>query len=154
LIDQGFDPPPPPLLLFFFRRTVTKTAMMTMTMMMRTVERNASIYPKLEKLQEKVSPLNRSRKQDKHISQESATQNVKQITKEKKARKNKHIKVIIDPVILSVCASPKPRLLPHTVDLRDHQCDNDDCNDDENYNPGLKRTMLGQNFPQYSERNT
>jgi hypothetical protein len=52
LIVQGFDPPPlpPPLLLLFFRKTVTKTAMMTMTMMMRTVEHNTCIYLKLEKL--------------------------------------------------------------------------------------------------------
>jgi len=98
-IDQGFDPPP---LLFFFRRTVTKTAMMTMTMMMRTVERNASIYPKLEKLQEKGIPFESIKKK-----KQAHFPRVCNPEREKKARrKNRYIKSNSRSVFLSICASP------------------------------------------------
>jgi len=131
--------------------------MMTMTMMMRTVERNASIYPKLEKLQEKGIPFKSIKKtRQAHFPRVCNPERETNYQGKESKKKNKHIKSnsrsrVFERLRL---ASPKPRLLPHTVDLRDHQCDNDDCNDDENYNPGLKRTMLGQIFPQYSERNT
>jgi len=125
--------------------------MMTMTMMMRTVERNASIYPKLEKLQEKGIPFESIKKK-----RQAHFPRVCNPEREKKARKNRYIKSNYRSVFLSICASPRrsPGFYHTPLTFVTTNAITTIAIMMRTITPGLKRTMLGQNFPRDSERNT